>query len=220
MAAILAVTGLMFPPIFSRGFVRDVTEFICRLSSPNLFSYNYRVTGRSYIVVLTERIQVMGSSEAAGDLQPDEFPVKSILGQKLRRSHDRFFFLTEWEEINSQGKHVITSEPLENFIRTPAPIFEFVAKGKRSRPDREERRRLARRVCAREYIPSGKEFVKKIYYAFSTKVKGNAQEFYNVRFWGDERLLIVRLIHMEYHFPRELLLFWIKTGSNGPEFCE
>jgi hypothetical protein len=162
----------------------------------------------------------MRSRDTPTELEADEYPVKAVVGQKINKKHDRCFFVTEWEETDSRGKNVVTSEPLENFIRTPAPIFDFASKGTRSRLSKEERRRLTCRKCPREYIPSGDEFVKKVYYAFSTKVKGNAEEFYGLRFWGDERLLIVRLIHMEYYFPRELLLFWIKNGCSGPEFCD
>jgi hypothetical protein len=164
----------------------------------------------------------MRSRNTTSELEPDEYPVKAVIGQKINRTHDRCFSVTEWEETDSRGKNVVTSEPLEKFIRTPAPIFEFVSKGTRSRLSKEDRRRLTCRKCPREYIPNGKEFVKKVYFAFSPKVKSNAEEFYGLRFWGDERLLIVRLIHMKYHLQRKLFLFWTKngsSGSSGPEFC-
>jgi hypothetical protein len=145
------------------------------------------------------------------------YPVRGIIGREYNKNHDRFFFKTEWEEKGTDGNHVVTNEPIENFRYTPMPIFEF---GKRERTEDEQNKKwLARRVCKAEYVPNGKEFIRKVYNVFSTKVRRNAEEFYYVRFFGDEKTYMIRLIFMEYYFPRELLLFWIKNKIKGPNFC-
>jgi hypothetical protein len=158
------------------------------------------------------------TSEVEPQLEPGEYPVKAVIGYKYQKTFDRFFFLTEWEEKDSNGKHRRTSIPLENFISTPAPIFNFARSSTRPPLNRKDRLRLSRRVCATEYIPKGKELIRKIYNAFPAKVKGNAEEYYSVRLWGDKSYHNIRLIHMEYYFPRELLLFWIKHDLSGPKF--
>jgi hypothetical protein len=67
--------------------------------------------------------------------------------------YDRFFFSTEWEEKDKEGKHLISDLPLENFISSPAPIFEF---GKKWRdlclnPGKSVKRALRHRAGANEY---------------------------------------------------------------------
>jgi hypothetical protein len=161
----------------------------------------------------------MTSSEVEPQLEPGEYPVKAVLGYKYSKTYSRFFFITEWEEKDSKGKHTRSSIPLENFISTPAPIFNFARSLSSTRPclNRKDRLHLSQRVCASEYIPTGTELIRKIYNAFPAKVKRKEHEFYSVRLWGDKSYHIIRLIHMEYYFPRELLLFWIKHGLSGPQ---
>jgi hypothetical protein len=160
----------------------------------------------------------MTSAVPGSDLEPGEYPVKAVVGYKYRKRFDRFFFVTVWEETDPSGKNKKSAIPLENFISTPAPIFNFAKRSTRPPVSRNDRRWLGRRVCPSEYIPKGTEFVRKIYHAFTTKVRGNVQEFYSVRLWGDDAYHVIRLIFMEYYFPRELLLFWTKHGLSGPNF--
>jgi hypothetical protein len=144
------------------------------------------------------------------------YPVRDILCRVYVKSQDRFFFKTEWEEKEADGTNVVSDEPIENFRDTPTPIFEF---GKRERTEDEVNKQwLTRRVCKAEYIPTGDEFIRKVYNVFSTKVRRNSEEFYYVRFFGDKKTHMVRLLFMEYYFPRELLLFWIENKIKGPNF--
>ncbi len=53
------------------------------------------------------------------------YPVHAVLRPVHVPKYDRFFFSTEWEEKDKEGKHVISDVPLENFLSSPAPIFEF-----------------------------------------------------------------------------------------------
>jgi hypothetical protein len=150
------------------------------------------------------------------------YPVRSVLKPVHISSQDRFFFLTEWEEVGENGKPVVSEVALENFISSPSAIFHF---GKTWRtqcvpPEKSMKKHLSRRLSKKEYIPNGAEFVKKIYTSFSIKVRGNAEEFYCVKFWGDETPRDVRLLFMEYYFPRELLMYWIDHDRKGPRFCK
>jgi hypothetical protein len=112
------------------------------------------------------------------------YPVHAVLRPVHVPKYDRFFFSTEWEEKDKEGKHVISDVPLENFLSSPAPIFEF---GKKWRelclnPGKSVKRALTHRAGANEYIPSGNEFLRKVYNSYSVVLRGNAQEFYCVSF--------------------------------------
>ena len=148
------------------------------------------------------------------------YAVRAVLKPVHVPRYDRFFFSTEWEEKDKEGKHLISDLPLENFVSSPAPIFEF---GKKWRelclnPGKSVKRALRHRAGANEYIPNGNEFVRKVYNSYSVVLRGNAQEFYCVSFWGHDKPRDVRLKFMEFYFPRELLMFWIKNERAGPRF--
>jgi hypothetical protein len=144
------------------------------------------------------------------------YPVRAVIGPEYVNSQDRFFFKTEWEEKKKNGEYEISNIPLENFIDTPLPIFEY---GKKERqPNAGLNKILSRRVCPKEFIPTGQEFVRKIYYSFTKKIRKNKEEFYYVRFRGDKCYHFVRLLFMEYYFPRELLMYWIRNKIDGPKF--
>lgn len=151
------------------------------------------------------------------------YPVRAVLKLVHVQRQDRFFFSTEWEEKDEEGKHKVWDLPLENFISSPAPIFEF---GKKWRdvclqPGKNLKRALSRRASTpNEYVPRGTEFVRKVYKSYSVKLRGNAQEFYCVSFWGDDKPRDVRLKFMEFYFPRELLMFWIENKREGPRFLK
>jgi hypothetical protein len=148
------------------------------------------------------------------------YPVRAVLKPVYVSKHDRFFFRTEWEEVDKDGKPVVTDIALENFVTSPSAIFNF-GKTWRTRavpPEKNVKKSLSRRLCKKEYIPTGKEYVRKIYNSFSVKLRGNAEEFYCVSFWGHETPQDVRLLFMEYYFPRELLMYWIENNRKGPRF--
>jgi hypothetical protein len=148
--------------------------------------------------------------------------VRAVLKPVHSATYDRFFFSVEWEEKDENGKHKVSTIPLENFIDSPSAIFVFGKKWRSQplRPKKDVKRHLKRRVCATEYIPNGTEFVKKVYNSTSLILKGNAEEFYCVKFWGDNEPREVRLLFMEFYFPRELLLYWIEKGRSGPRYCK
>jgi hypothetical protein len=95
------------------------------------------------------------------------YPVRAVLGPEYVSNQDRFFFKTEWEEKKANGEHEISNIPLESFIDTPLPIFEY---GKKERqPNAGLKKILSRRLCPKAYIPTGQEFVRKIYYSSPQK---------------------------------------------------
>ena len=152
----------------------------------------------------------------------DLHAVDAVLKPVHSARYDRFFFSVQWKEKDEKGKPIVSSIPLENFIDSPTAIFVFGKKWRTlsNHPEKKVKKHLKRRLCPTEYIPNGKEYVKKVYNSTSVLLKGNAEEFYCVKFWGHDDPCEVRLLFMEFYFPRELLLYWIQNGRSGPRYCK
>lgn len=153
------------------------------------------------------------------------WPIKKISKCAYKRKSNRIMYTAVWDcpgETESK-------EPLEYFLSCPLIMLQFEkdqyeefksrmkkkpienSKGMRKLPLTVKS--VLKKEVMNEYIPSGREYLMKIYTRFVTD---DGKEVYKVRFARMKDCVRVRLIFLEYYFPTRLLDFWLTKNMKGP----
>lgn len=152
------------------------------------------------------------------------WPVKRIEKCSFNTKSKRFDFTAIWDCPGEED----SKEPLECFMECPLIVLEFEKRQMKEFRDKWQKLKIdntrgmrkmpivlksvLKVVVPNEYVPSGREYLIKIY----SRRKKNDKEVYKVRFARMEVPVIVRLVFLEYYFPARLIMFWREQGMNGP----
>lgn len=168
-----------------------------------------------------------------------DYPVRAINNCRYSPGLDKFQWYVEWEPESSDAEVEETWEPLEGILSCPLLVSDYekdvlkslsekdISEGRRKPPIEEflqsSEQTMEKKLMASEFIPSGKEYVLKIYSTWKTKVqvsiptkKRNVKkkidvQYFLVKFYSDDGLhRIVRRPYMEYYFPTTTMTFLLK----------
>lgn len=156
----------------------------------------------------------------------DYWIVEKVTKCKYNRKKERIEYGVIWEKLPGQRRPEKTDEPLHFLQKCPLLIFDYELKHFNAWKKKcEESEPLTRKepLMGRfrnfevdhklwEYVPTGKEHVRKIYATWTHDKP--ATEFFYVRFYGSgKERHFVRRVYMDYYFPVDVLLFWSKVGK-------
>lgn len=157
-----------------------------------------------------------------GEVQAKFYRVKKVLSVMFHHKKQRHTYSVLWEQ-KKRKKPWITPVFLEDLMTCPHLVVDYEERKYEKLKKKMEdagipckiRKKsvsvsLRNTVLARpdEYLPSGKEILKKILFRSKERVMDEVLEFYHVKFRRTSGVKKLRLAVMEYYFPVDLLIYW------------
>ena len=149
-----------------------------------------------------------------------KWAVEKILGHILV-SPNQTLFRVKWA---NHPPHPDYTEPLENLVNAPILVKKFITSSLKDkkrknrcnhkgdifpRPNAAVTRSLR---TGGDFVPVGSEKVKKIYMEVVTNTN---ERFYLVKFFFNDKRLLIRRAVMEYFFPLDCLIFMKKRMNRA-----
>lgn len=161
------------------------------------------------------------------------YAAEAVVDCRYKKDRNRIEYKVRWAKCNN--KREIGFEPLHHLQSCPLLVLQYeknvyrqwkldknYIRGTRKEPLPTPFKNLYLKVTPSEYLPTGREFVRKIYSTWACSYEQNENhelvpsdlQYFLVRFKGIRERKVVQRLFMDYYFPVDVLKFWRRSPQS------